>query len=67
MDWPEPGIGPLVDARSDDDREGPVEHHVPAVEQAPTPYLGLALADMTTAIRVYHRAKASGIGRELPL
>lgn len=29
--------------------------------------LGLALADMATAIRVYERAIASGIGRELPL
>jgi len=29
--------------------------------------LGLALADMATAIRVYQRAKARGIGRELPL
>jgi len=29
--------------------------------------LGLALDDMATAIRVYQRAKASGIGRELPL
>jgi ornithine cyclodeaminase/alanine dehydrogenase-like protein (mu-crystallin family) len=29
--------------------------------------LGLALDDMATAIRVYHRAKARGIGRELPL
>ena len=29
--------------------------------------LGLALDDMATAIRVYERAKASGIGRELPL
>jgi ornithine cyclodeaminase/alanine dehydrogenase-like protein (mu-crystallin family) len=29
--------------------------------------LGLALDDMATAIRVYQRAKAGGIGRELPL
>jgi len=29
--------------------------------------LGLALDDMATAIRVYQRAKARGIGRELPL
>jgi len=29
--------------------------------------LGLALDDMATAIRVYRRAKAAGIGRELPL
>jgi ornithine cyclodeaminase/alanine dehydrogenase len=29
--------------------------------------LGLALDDMATAIRVYERAKARGIGRELPL
>jgi ornithine cyclodeaminase/alanine dehydrogenase-like protein (mu-crystallin family) len=29
--------------------------------------LGLALEDMATAIRVYQRAKARGIGRELPL
>jgi len=29
--------------------------------------LGIALDDMATAIRVYRRAKASGIGRELPL
>jgi len=29
--------------------------------------LGLALADMATAIQVYQRAKARGIGRELPL
>lgn len=29
--------------------------------------LGLALDDMATAIRVYQRAKAAGIGRELPL
>jgi ornithine cyclodeaminase/alanine dehydrogenase len=29
--------------------------------------LGLALDDMATAIRVYQRAKASGIGTELPL
>ena len=29
--------------------------------------LGLALDDMATAIRVYQRARAQGIGRELPL
>jgi ornithine cyclodeaminase/alanine dehydrogenase-like protein (mu-crystallin family) len=29
--------------------------------------LGLALDDMATAIRVYQRARANGIGRELPL
>ena len=29
--------------------------------------LGLALDDMATAIRVYQRAKAKGIGTELPL
>lgn len=29
--------------------------------------LGLALEDMATAIRVYQRARAQGIGRELPL
>ncbi len=29
--------------------------------------LGLALDDMATAIRIYERAKAGGIGRELPL
>lgn len=29
--------------------------------------LGLALDDMATAIRVYHRARALGLGRELPL
>lgn len=29
--------------------------------------LGLALDDMATAIRVYQRARAGGIGRELPL
>jgi ornithine cyclodeaminase/alanine dehydrogenase-like protein (mu-crystallin family) len=29
--------------------------------------LGIALDDMATAIRVYRRAKAGGIGRELPL
>ena len=29
--------------------------------------LGLALDDVATAIRVYQRAKDSGIGRELPL
>jgi ornithine cyclodeaminase/alanine dehydrogenase-like protein (mu-crystallin family) len=29
--------------------------------------LGIALEDMATAIRVYQRARASGIGRELPL
>lgn len=29
--------------------------------------LGLALDDMATAIRIYERARAAGIGRELPL
>ncbi len=29
--------------------------------------LGLALDDIVTAIRVYHRARALGLGRELPL
>jgi len=38
-----------------------------ASERTASINLGLALDDMATAIRVYRRAKAAGIGRELPL
>ena len=38
-----------------------------ASERTASINLGLALEDMATAVRVYQRAKARGIGRELPL
>jgi len=38
-----------------------------AGERTATVNLGLALDDMATAIRIYQRALAAGIGRELPL
>ena len=38
-----------------------------ASERTASINLGLALDDMATAIQVYQRAKARGIGRELPL
>jgi ornithine cyclodeaminase/alanine dehydrogenase len=36
-------------------------------ERTMTINLGLALEDMATAIRIYHRAKSKGLGVELPL
>jgi ornithine cyclodeaminase/alanine dehydrogenase-like protein (mu-crystallin family) len=38
-----------------------------ASERTASINLGLALDDVATAIRIYKRARAAGIGRELPL